>query len=120
MGSDEERQLTRDQFKVVDIPPEPKSGPKPVTPVGVPLRELEAGSDDESEPIVWLGSQTPSEVSEHEAPGPLLIEAKARKVQAVPAQETRRYTLRPVAERRARAAEERRKEQACRAGTAQV
>ena len=120
LGSDEERQLTRDQFKVVDIPPEPKPRPKPDTPVGVPLRELEAGSDDESEPIVWLGSQTPSEVSEHEAPGPLLIEAKARKVQAVPAQETRRYTLRPVAERRARAAEERQKEQACRAGTAQV
>lgn len=84
------------------------------------MRRLQSESDGESEPIVWLGSQTPSKVSEHEAAGPPRVEADARKLPRTQAQEPPRYTLRPVAERRAREAERRQFDPVGRAGASRV
>lgn len=71
LGSAEERQLTRDQFKVVDLPPPRSTPPEPQATSGAALRDLQVERGDESEPIAWLGSPTPSELAEAESPEPL-------------------------------------------------
>ena len=101
LGSEEERQLTRDQFKVVDLPPENRSTPEPLAPQGAALRDLrEEGDEEDEEPRVWL-SPSPSELSESEVPGPLLIEAVPRPPREPPPQKGHQYALRPRAERTA-------------------
>lgn len=52
LGTGEERQHIRDQFKMVNIPPEYEPWPKPVSPTGAAVRDLEGVSDGKPEPVV--------------------------------------------------------------------
>ena len=100
LGSEEERQLTRDQFKVVDLPPENRITPEPAIPQEAALRDLrEEGDQEEEEPLVWLGNSSPSELSENEGAEAPLIEEVPRAPKPPPPQRRHKYTLRPRAER---------------------
>ena len=96
LGSEEERQLTRDQFKVVDIPPEGRTVPEPAVPQGAALRDLRDEGDREiEEPMVWLGSPSPSEALDPEGPEPMVLEPIGPETLPLVRQEEPRYALRP-------------------------
>ena len=96
LGSEEERQLTRDQVKVVDIPPKGRTVPELAVPQGAALRDLRDEGDREiEEPMVWLGSPSPSEALDPEGPEPMVLEPMGPETLPLVRQEEPRYALRP-------------------------